>query len=163
MSSSGILCISSPCPSYQETHLNTRLTRNIHNVDLLATGASEEQLSSAYQQIADGHILAAGLHYWFQGMNGKGIALVASEFYTPLMGSAYCATATINAPHSLSPTVYAKNFTSEKEGYSWLATYFPPRRRVPGQRRCLRRAADVPGGLHAGVWRGEGLAAQDLW
>ncbi len=125
VSSSGIVCITSPCPSFQETHLNTGLTRNIHNVDLLASGATEEQLASAYQQIADGHILATGLHYWFQGMHGKGIALVASEFYTPLSGSAYCGTTTINAPHSLSPTFYAKNFTSEKEAWSWLATNFP--------------------------------------
>lgn len=125
VNSSGIVCITSPCPSYQETHLNTGFSRNIHGVDLFMSGASEEQLSQGYQQMADDKLLVTGLHVLFKGMHGKGIALWASEFYLPLQGSSYCGSVVVNAPHANSPTYYAKNFTSEKEAWSWLGSNFP--------------------------------------
>jgi hypothetical protein len=125
VNSSGIVCITSPCPSYNEALLNHGYNRNIHGVDLAESGADPKAVEAGHQELADAGILVAGLHWKTWGMSGSGIELRASEFYTRLTGTSYCATTYINAPNANSPTFYVKNFSSEKDAWAWLGQNFP--------------------------------------
>ncbi len=122
---SGIVCITYPCVSFTETLLNHGYKRQIHSVNLAASGADTDSVNNGYQELADDGILVAGLHWKTWGPAGWGIDLRASEFYTRLEGKPYCATTYVNAPYANSPTFYAKNFGSEKSAWAWLSQSFP--------------------------------------
>ncbi|MBN2699988.1 MAG: hypothetical protein JXR29_00895 [Methylothermaceae bacterium] len=79
----GIVCITSPCPSFEETRLNTSgVSQRISMVNLAASGASQEKLDEAYRALESG-ILVAGVHRTEIGPGGVGLELIASEFYLP--------------------------------------------------------------------------------
>jgi hypothetical protein len=124
VTSSGIQCITYPCPSFEERKLNAYSHRKIHDVDLWVPGATDAEVDAGYQHVAGKGALVAGTHYLFWGPAGMGRQLYASEFYLPLQDkkSAYCGTTTIPGA---SPTFYAKNFGSKSEASDWLSTYFP--------------------------------------
>jgi len=83
---SGIVCITFPCPSLLERKLNFRGARLIAEVDLAASGASEEQVAAGYKALSEpAGILAAGEHHVLAGPAGRAIKLVASEFYLLLV------------------------------------------------------------------------------
>lgn len=126
VTSSGIVCITSPCPSFHEAALNHSFNRNIDEVDLSTSGASQEQIMDGFIELSESGVMVAGWHYWFKGMSGKGVGLEATQFYTRLTADKpVCATTTIDAPYANSPTFYAKNFASEKEAWDWLNASFP--------------------------------------
>jgi len=84
--SSGIVCITFPCPSIVERKLNFRKERLIAEVDLAASGAAKEQVAAGYQALSEpAGILAVGEHHVVVGPVAKGIKLVASEFYLPVV------------------------------------------------------------------------------
>jgi len=83
---SGIVCITYPCPSIHERKLNFRAERLIADVDLAASGAAEEQIAAGYKALSEpAGILAVGEHHVVAGPAARGIRLVASEFYLPVV------------------------------------------------------------------------------
>jgi len=78
---SGIVCVTWPCPSLTEQLLNTDQIQNIHGLDLAASGASQAAIADAQQSLATA-ILVAGNHQSITGPAGDGTSLVATEFYT---------------------------------------------------------------------------------
>jgi hypothetical protein len=88
ITSSGIVCITSPCPTLHEGKLNSSKETNIHDLDL---GASTDQ-ALVDQALAAVHdtdgILVAGVHSSFRGPAGRGSKLKASEFYFRVQPSA---------------------------------------------------------------------------
>jgi hypothetical protein len=83
---SGIVCITFPCPSIVETALNFRFRQFIAGVDLAASGAAQEQVEAGRKALsAPGGILAAGRHRIVMGPSARGIELMTSEFYLPLL------------------------------------------------------------------------------
>ena len=87
LTSSGIQCITFPCPVLHEQKLNTRNAQNIAAVDLAASGASERQVDAGFEELWSRGILVAGTHGVVSGPAGQGKQLVASEFYTRLKPS----------------------------------------------------------------------------
>lgn len=85
---SGIICLTFPCPSFHEERLNTSFERNIHGVDLAASGASPESVQAGFDELFASGILVAGEHHPISGPGGHGRELTASEFYTRLRPSA---------------------------------------------------------------------------
>ena len=80
----GIVCITFPCPSIHERKLNFRTQRLIAEVDLAASGATEEQVEAGYKALSEpAGILAVGEHHVIAGPAGRGLKLVTSEFYLP--------------------------------------------------------------------------------
>lgn len=124
VTSSGIQCITYPCPIFEEAKLNDYSHRKIHDLDLFVPGATDAEIDAGYQYVGAKGALVSGKHAMFWGPAGMGRVLIASEFYLPLTDAkgAYCATTTL--PGS-SPTFYAKNFGSEQEAWDYLSTYFP--------------------------------------
>lgn len=83
---SGIVCITFPCPSIHERKLNFPVEQLIAEVDLAASGATKEQVTAGYKALSGpAGILAVGKHYVVVGPAGRGIKLVASEFYLRLV------------------------------------------------------------------------------
>lgn len=81
LKSSGILCITTPCPTVTQTRLNGGGSSNIAEVDLSASGASDAAVASGLQALHDSSLLAAGTHRVVTGPAGQAPGFVASEFY----------------------------------------------------------------------------------
>jgi hypothetical protein len=87
LTSSGIVCITHPCPVYDEIQLNRRRTTRIHALDLSASGASDREVELGFEALESDGLLVAGVHRRIRGPAGKGKELVASEFYTRVEGA----------------------------------------------------------------------------
>jgi hypothetical protein len=84
--SSGIVCITFPCPSIHQRKLNFRTQRLIADVDLAASGADEEQVAAGHKALSEpAGILAVGEHHVIAGPAGRGLKLVTSELYLPVV------------------------------------------------------------------------------
>lgn len=84
---SGIVCFTYPCPSFHEAKLNTTQNRNIHGVDLAASGASPSDVQAGFDELFATSILVAGQHHGITGPAGAGVELVASELYSRVLPS----------------------------------------------------------------------------
>src|SRR5690606_10796619 len=49
----GLMCISSPCFSFDEYTLNSKRVQKISDIDLTRTGASEKDIQKAYELMAE--------------------------------------------------------------------------------------------------------------
>lgn len=83
LKNSGIVCITTPCPTITETTLNYPISQNIHGLDLTASGAKPAQVAAGFQALASTGLLAAGGHKVITGPAGQGQQFVASQFYLP--------------------------------------------------------------------------------
>ncbi len=83
LKNSGIVCITTPCPSIKETVLNYPISSNIHGLNLAASGAKPDRVDAGFQALGSTGVLAAGEHRAITGPAGEGQALVVSEFYLP--------------------------------------------------------------------------------
>lgn len=87
--STGIVCITAPCPSLAATKLNTTAPTLNPDLDLGFTGASDAQIQAGHAALDSTGILAAGaiVPVKYPALEGrpprKGSKLVASEFYLP--------------------------------------------------------------------------------
>jgi hypothetical protein len=86
--STGIVCITAPCPSFGATVLNSSAAAGNPDLDLSSSGASDEALQAASKALGSTGILAAGklVPVSYPSYNGsvrRGTKLVASEFYVP--------------------------------------------------------------------------------
>ncbi|PUA26665.1 MAG: hypothetical protein B0W54_23280 [Cellvibrio sp. 79] len=86
VTNNGIMCITTPCFSYNEELLNTdnRITK-LSEVNLEMSGASPDNILWAQQLLANGATLyTAGKNQKYQGFAGIGVRLVAQQFYLPV-------------------------------------------------------------------------------
>lgn len=79
----GTVCITTPCPSIQETVLNYPISRSIHGLDLSTSGAKPDRVDAGLQALGTTGLMAAGDHRTITGPAGEGQQLVATEFYLP--------------------------------------------------------------------------------
>lgn len=86
----GIVCISSPCFSYDQNVLNgNNRTINLSNINLEKTGASADLIEQAQSLLANGEpLFAAGRNYSYKGFAGIGVEFVAQQFYLPIKPAA---------------------------------------------------------------------------
>lgn len=81
--STGIVCITHPCPSFSGFKLNGRRVGWIHGLDLASSGATDPQIAEGMEALFSGPgLLAFGRLRTIEGPAGKGKELVTSEFYT---------------------------------------------------------------------------------
>ncbi len=80
-----IVCITSPCFSYDQYTLNLQEMRPISDVDLSEVGASDQDLTEAYRRMGEGEpLLATGLNRRVKTATGEGIRFAATQFYLPV-------------------------------------------------------------------------------
>lgn len=86
VTNNGIMCITTPCFSYDQELLNSenRIAR-LSDVNLEMSGASPDDIAWAQQLLANGAALyGAGKNQKYQGFAGVGVRFVAQQFYLPL-------------------------------------------------------------------------------
>ncbi|MBI2734114.1 MAG: hypothetical protein HYX44_12665 [Aquabacterium sp.] len=86
--STGIVCITTPCPSLAATKLNVIGPVRNPDLDLSLSGANDKQIQAAYEALGSTGILAAGAIVpvrlpALDGGTRQGSKLLASEFYLP--------------------------------------------------------------------------------
>lgn len=86
--STGIVCITTPCPSLAASKLNTLSAPTHPDLDLSTSGASDAQQQAAAEALGSTGILAVGkmVPVSYPALSGgtrRGSKLVASEFYLP--------------------------------------------------------------------------------
>lgn len=89
LENNGIVCITTPCFSADQYLLNSKKIRTISDIDLTPVKASDTLLNQAYDLLANqGVLLASGVNQQTEGMTGKGLAFVATQFYVPVFPKA---------------------------------------------------------------------------
>ncbi len=81
---SGVKCITYPCPTVQGVKLNknAKPISNYSGLDLAPSGASQEQIDQAWQDMTGPGLVVAATTETVTGPAGKGTGLTASQFYT---------------------------------------------------------------------------------
>ncbi len=81
----GIVCITSPCFSFDQYLLNSRRQQTISSFDLSRAGAGEKEIDMAMKILANGGVLlGSGKNVREKGLAGVGRKFLASQFYLPL-------------------------------------------------------------------------------
>ncbi len=79
---SGIVCITSPCPSLTQRRLNSRRSNPLHELDLASSGATGEQIARGLEALYGGSgLIVYGTSGSIEGPAGQGRVLRAGEFY----------------------------------------------------------------------------------
>jgi len=87
--STGIVCITTPCPSLAATRLNTSSAPTHPSLDLTASGVGDQGLQAAYEALGTTGILASGVIVPFtvpgtlDGQIRREPRLIANQFYLP--------------------------------------------------------------------------------
>lgn len=86
VTNNGIMCITTPCFSYDEKLLNSKNpVVKLSEVNLEMSGASPDDIAWAQQLLANGDVLyVAGKNQKYRGFAGTGVRLVAQQFYLPI-------------------------------------------------------------------------------
>ncbi|MBC6906955.1 hypothetical protein DWB84_16020 [Saccharophagus sp. K07] len=85
----GLMCISSPCFSFDEYLLNSDKAQAISDVDLSRTGASEKDIQRAFELMAEKEaVIIVGRNQRYKGFSGTGVRLLATQFYLPVDANA---------------------------------------------------------------------------
>lgn len=86
INNNGIMCITTPCFSYDQVLLNSanRITK-LSDVNLEMSGALPQDIQQAHILLANGGALyATGKNEKYDGFAGTGVRFVAQQFYLPL-------------------------------------------------------------------------------
>lgn len=84
----GIRCIKAPCPSTSAIKLNTSSTKNISDLDLSKTGATQKEIQGAMDSLfEDDGLLVSGV---ITTVQGNGMKLTGSAFFHKKIGVRAC-------------------------------------------------------------------------
>lgn len=87
--STGIVCITTPCPSLAATKLNTLAKPSNPSLDLSPSGVDDKGLEAAYEALGNSGILASGVIVpmkvtgTLDGRPRREMRLIANQFYLP--------------------------------------------------------------------------------
>ena len=79
---SGVRCFTTPCPSFRETKLNSKLTANLAEIAWDASGASQDAIDAANDSLTQNKLIIAGDRYTVSGPAGRMAARTVTNFYT---------------------------------------------------------------------------------
>jgi hypothetical protein len=86
----GVRCITTPCPFFREKKLNGSATENLAEIGWDASGADEETIGKAIEQLFINDVIISGDRYTVRGPGGKGKARTATQFYTRVLDEQTC-------------------------------------------------------------------------
>ena len=81
ISSSGIVCITTPCPYYKANLVNNLFSTNFHELTFAKAELTQEQETQAWQAIASEGLVMTGVSYESQGQVDTGIGISATKVY----------------------------------------------------------------------------------
>jgi hypothetical protein len=120
VASSGIVCITHPCPTLFGFKLNGKRVGWLHGLDLDPSGASAAEIAAAFDAVQNGPgLIAFGRISTITGPAGKGKEFRASEFYTRVEGDARQACGGLTYPPN--PACEAAEFCEPPAGSCYVA------------------------------------------
>lgn len=81
VASSGIVCITTPCPYFKADLVNTNYSFQFHELSLEKAALDSDQEAQAWQAIASRGLLITGLKYESQGQIGTGVGIAATKVF----------------------------------------------------------------------------------
>ncbi len=81
ISSSGIVCITTPCPYYKANLINSLYSTNFHELTFAKAELTREQEALAWQAVASDGLVMTGLRYESQGQVGTGVGISATKVF----------------------------------------------------------------------------------
>jgi hypothetical protein len=81
VSSSGIVCITTPCPYYNANLINSLSSFNFHELTFAKAELTREQEMQAWQAVATDGLVMTGLRYVSQGQVGTGVGISATKVF----------------------------------------------------------------------------------
>lgn len=89
ITSTGIVCITTPCPYFKAALINTGYSRDIHDLSLEKAALDREQEAQAWQAISTEGLVITGTTYETTGFDetgaepGKGVGVAATKVFFP--------------------------------------------------------------------------------
>ncbi|TVZ37351.1 hypothetical protein P886_1692 [Alteromonadaceae bacterium 2753L.S.0a.02] len=84
--SSGIVCITTPCPYYKAQQINTYWSFLFHELNFERAQLTDAQLTLARSLVAEKSLVLTGTRFVSQGMTGDGIGIAATQVFFPYPG-----------------------------------------------------------------------------
>ncbi len=85
LKNNGLMCITTPCFSFDERILNVNILRKTSGINLKKVDASTKLINQAMTIIANGgFLIASGYNKQTQDFAGPGLTFVANQFYLPI-------------------------------------------------------------------------------
>lgn len=81
VSSSGIVCITTPCPYFTAALINSTYVTNFHELTFEKADLDREQEARAWQAVSSGGLVLTGVRYVSQGQVGTGTGISASKVF----------------------------------------------------------------------------------
>lgn len=81
VASSGIMCITTPCPYYKAKLINTRFTATFDDLNLEKAELDREQAARAWQALSTDGLIMTGVKYESRGMTGPGTGIAATKVF----------------------------------------------------------------------------------
>lgn len=81
--SSGIVCITTPCPYYEAQQINTFWQFQFHELNFDRAELTYAQLQLAWQLVAERSLVLTGTRFVSQGMTGEGLGIAATQVFFP--------------------------------------------------------------------------------
>lgn len=81
VTSSGIMCITTPCPYYEANLINSLYSTNFHELTFAKAELTREQEAQAWQAVASDGLVMTGVRYVSQGQVGTGIGISATKVF----------------------------------------------------------------------------------
>lgn len=79
--STGIMCITTPCPYFQANQVNTYWSFQFHEINFDRAELTERQLALAKRSIEDRSLMMTGVRFVSEGRTGDGIGIAATQVY----------------------------------------------------------------------------------
>lgn len=81
VASSGIMCITTPCPYYKAKLINTLFTATFDDLNLEKAELDRDQTARAWQAVSTDGLVMTGVKYESQGMTGPGTGIAATKVF----------------------------------------------------------------------------------
>lgn len=81
VSSSGIMCITTPCPYYKAELINTLFSVNFDDLSFAKAELDREQEAQAWQAVSSTGLIMTGIKYEYQGFAGVGTGVSATKVF----------------------------------------------------------------------------------
>lgn len=81
VSSSGIVCITTPCPYFTAQLINSTFSTNFHELTFEKADLDREQEARAWQAVSSGGLVLTGIKYVSKGQVGTGTGISATKVF----------------------------------------------------------------------------------
>jgi hypothetical protein len=79
--STGIVCITTPCPYFEAEVLNTNFRTPVHELNLKRAELTDKQTELAWREVEGKGLIMTGVRFESQGQTGTGLGIAATKVF----------------------------------------------------------------------------------